>query len=66
VRITDSQKEALAWGTEELQNLQSIVERIFDQNIDHGSSEDLQAIGKLSELVAETAKAIRQINKRNL
>jgi hypothetical protein len=43
MRISDSQREQLQFSGEELTDLQSLVEKIFDQNIDHGSSEDLQA-----------------------
>ena len=62
MRITDSQRENLQFAGK-LTDLQRIVERIFDQNIDHGTKEDLLAIGQLSELVAETAKKLKQFRK---
>jgi hypothetical protein len=63
MRITDSQREKLQDGQEDLQSLLHVVEAIFDQNAEDTSSADLAAIGKLSESILETQKNLKALRQ---
>ena len=63
MRITDSEMECLEYGEEEMHSLMRLTERVFDENAEDGSNEDLNAIGHLSELILDTAKQLKAIRR---
>jgi hypothetical protein len=64
MRITNAERKRLQFAQEELSDLAHLVERIFDQNAEDSSNEDLNAIGHLSELILETSKHLKALRKR--
>ena len=51
VRITDSQREKLRLGSEELETLADLLERILQENSDSATGTELRDVGILLDLV---------------
>ena len=64
VRITDSQKERIEWGAEEVKDLGHLVERIISQNLrEEDCGEQLIAMSRLWESLLEAQQQLKQFRR---
>jgi hypothetical protein len=64
MRITDSQRERLQWGAEELRSLAHLLEEIISRN-PSSSGEELMAMNRLAQLVRETSSHLKAIQRQD-
>jgi hypothetical protein len=64
MRITESQREKLGWGAEELKSLGHLMEEIISRN-PSSSGEELMAMNRLGQLVQETSRQLKAIRREN-
>jgi hypothetical protein len=64
MRITESERERLGRGAEELKSLGYLVEEIISRN-PLACGEELMAMNQLGQLVTETSRQLKAIRREN-
>ena len=64
--LSGSQKKCIQDAEQDLQSVARLIDQVFDQNVEDASTEDLNAIGRLTEALLQTSEQLKTVRGKEV